>query len=164
MFTLCANLTSFSADLSSLTTGKDMFANCDNLTTFSSDLSSLTDGTGMFGTCTNLTSFTTDMPSLTNGNNMFRLCINLTSFSADLSSLTTGDDMFYNCKLDTDSVEGILTTIPEYSDGSSHKLTMTVQSGEAAAKFGEITGTIPTSYSFINVNFKGWTISVNTKN
>ena len=58
-------------------------------------------------------------------------------------------------------VEGV-TTIPEYTDGSSHILSMTVQRGEAAAKFGEITGTIPASYS-ITVNFKGWAILVSKK-
>ena len=99
----------------------------------------------------------------TNGNSMFSGCSNITSFSSDLSSLTIGDRMFNGCKLNTSSVERILTTIPEYSDGSSHTLSMTVQSGAAAAKFGEITGTIPTS-SQKNVIFKGWTISVNTKN
>jgi hypothetical protein len=72
--------------------------------------------------------------------------------------------MFSGCKLDAPSVERILTTIPEYSDGSLHQLYLTVQSGEAAAKFGEITGTTPTSIASINVNFKGWTISVNIKN
>ena len=87
----------------------------------------------------------------------------LTSFNSDLSSLTNGDYMFYKCKLDTVSVERILNTIPEYSDGSSHKLTMSVQRGEAAAKFGEITGTTPTS-SQISVNFKGWTVKVNIEN
>ena len=117
----------------------------------------------MFYQCSNLTSFNGDLSSLTDGLNMFMGCNNLTSFNGDLSSLTGGENMFYPCKLDAASVERILTTIPEYTDGSSHKLTMTVQSGEAAAKFGEITGTTPTSYQK-SVNFKGWTIQVNTKN
>ena len=163
MFYGCSNLTSFTGDLSSLTNAGTMFYQCSNLTSFNGDLSNLTDGSSIFSGCSNLTSFTGDLSNLTNGASMFVSCPNLASFSSDLSSLTNGASMFYQCKLDAASVERILSTIPEYSDGSSHSLTMTVQSGAAAAKFGEITGTIPTS-SQKNVIFKGWTISVNTKN
>ena len=144
------------------TFGNSMFKNCTNLTSFNGDLSSLTDGSGMFNGCTNLSSFTSDLSSLTNCPNMFSGCSNLTSFNGDLSSLTDGASMFNGCKLDAASVERILNTIPEYTDGSSHRLTMIVQSGEAASKFGEITGTTP-NFAIRNVNFKGWTITVNTK-
>ena len=120
-------------------------------------------GSNMFSYCSNLTSFNGDLSSLTNGSNMFLSCSNLTSFSADLPSLINGNSMFQDCKLDAASVERILNTIPEYTDGSSHRLTMTIQSGEAASKFGEITGTTP-NYAIRNVNFKGWTIQVYTKN
>ena len=48
MFMQCANLTSFSSDLSSLTIGDYMFMHCTNLTSFLSDLSSLTKCGGMF--------------------------------------------------------------------------------------------------------------------
>ena len=122
-----------------------------------------TGGNYMFSDCTGLTSFTSDLSSLTDGEGMFYGCTSLTSFNSDLSSLTTGDYMFQNCKLDAPSVERILNSIPEYLDGSSHNLSMSIQSGEAAEKFGEITGTTPNLASK-SVKFKGWTISVNTKN
>ena len=145
------------------TIGSNMFSYCSNLTSFNGDLSSLTNGNSMFSYCSNLTSFSSDLSSLTDGSNMFSYCSNLTSFNGDLSSLTNGNSMFDYCKLDATSVERILNTIPEYTDGSSHRLTMTIQSGEAASKFGEITGTTP-NYAIRNVNFKGWTIQVYTKN
>lgn len=100
----------------------------------------------------------------TDGYNMFRDCSNLTSFNADLSNLISAECMFQGCKLDAPSVEKILTSISEYSDDSSHILRMTIQNGEAAAKFGEITGTTPSSYDFVSVSYKGWTIQVNIVN
>lgn len=127
------------------------------------NIGKFTNGFNMFNGCTNLTSFDADLSNLTRGSQMFESCYNLTSFKSDLSSLTSGHNMFYQCKLDAASVERILTTIPEYTDGSSYLLTMGIQSGEAAAKFGEITGTIPTPYG-ATVNFKGWTIDVRTNN
>ena len=51
MFYWCTNLTTFNADLSSLTDGSEMFYDCSNLTSFSSDLSSLTNGRNMFSGC-----------------------------------------------------------------------------------------------------------------
>ena len=50
----------FNSNLSSLTTGNNMFASCSNLTTFTSDLSSLTTGYRMFDYCRNLTTFASD--------------------------------------------------------------------------------------------------------
>ena len=61
MFSGCYNLTSFDADLSSLTIGAGMFQNCYGLTSFNSDLISLTNGAGMFCGCYGLTSFDADL-------------------------------------------------------------------------------------------------------
>ena len=97
MFNGCS-LVSFASDLSSLTSGSAMFNGCENLTSFSSNLSSLTDGGSMFGRCENLTSFSTDLPSLTNGYGMFNECYNLTSFSSNLSNLENGRYMFDYCE------------------------------------------------------------------
>ena len=98
MFCFCENLTTFNVgDLSSLTNGNSMFNECHNLTTFTSNMSSLTDGTSMFGGCKKLTTFSSDLSSLTDGNSMFNECHNLTTFDADLSSLTNGTSMFYGC-------------------------------------------------------------------
>ena len=137
----------------------NMFGGCTNLTSFSGDLSALTSGSNMFQNCTNLTSFNSDLSSLTDGNSMFQSCTNLTSFNGDLSSLTDGIEMFLNCKLDAFSVENILTTIPTYTDGSSHKITMGVQKGEAVNKFNEITGSTGDRGTY---NYKGWTITLSS--
>ena len=51
LFYDCTNLTSFSADLSSMTNGSLMFFGCTNLTSFKSNLSSLTYGISMFYNC-----------------------------------------------------------------------------------------------------------------
>jgi hypothetical protein len=69
--------------------------------------------------------------------------------------------MFDDCNLNSVSVEKILSSIPTYTSGS-HILRMTIQS-EAASKFGEITGTTPTSTSTVYVTYKGWSIRVNLK-
>jgi len=161
MFYYCGKLTTFTSDLSSLTDGGNMFDDCSSLTTFSSNLSSLTDGYSMFYDCSGLTSFGSDLSSLTNGNYMFQNCSALTTFTSDLSSLTNGNYMFNGCNLNSASVEKILTSIPTYTSGS-RTLAMTIQSA-AATKFGEITGTTPTSTSVVSVTYKGWTINVNLK-
>ena len=91
-----------------------MFDRCSKLTTFTSDMSSLTSltsGRYMFRGCSKLTTFTSDMSSLTDGYSMFEDCKNLTTFTSDLSSLTSGMYMFDNCKLDTKSLMFIAETI-----------------------------------------------------
>ena len=98
MFYGCSNLTSFSSDLSNLTSGIGMFYGCSNLASFSSDLSNLRTGEGMFYGCSNLTLFSSDLSNLTDGGQMFQQCSNLTSFSSDLSSLRDGINMFYVCE------------------------------------------------------------------
>lgn len=97
VFMNCYTLTTFNADLSSLTNGARMFNQCSNLTSFNSNLSSLTNGSSMFNGCENLTSFNVDLPSLTNGVGMFSSCSNLSEFNGDLSALTLGAYMFENC-------------------------------------------------------------------
>ena len=75
--------------MSSLTNGVGMFSNCDNLTSFTADLGSLTKGRNMFYN-TNISQFVSDLSSLENGENMFYSCNNLSTFTSDLSSLTDG--------------------------------------------------------------------------
>lgn len=117
MFNSCSNLTIFTSDLSSLTFGFAMFFRT-NLTTFTSDLPNLTEGYGMFYG-TNLTTFTSDLSSLTQGAEMFCECTNLTSFSSALPSLTNGAYMFDNCKLDAQSVANIIHTLPTHETSGS---------------------------------------------
>jgi hypothetical protein len=97
IFKNCTTLTTFNADLSSLTDAPNMFFGCYNLTSFNIDLPKLRNGTKMFAKCSNLTSFTSDLSSMTSGGSMFWNCYNLTSFNIDLPSLTSGGSMFSGC-------------------------------------------------------------------
>jgi hypothetical protein len=137
-----------------------MFWNCAALTTFVADLSSLTGGTDMFKTCKKLTTFTSDLSSLTGGNTMFYHCSALTAFSSDLTSLTSGNNMFRDCRLDAQSVERILTTIPDRGSDYTKSIGITMDVA-ACAKASEIVGleggqTIPQNPSEIHVRYKGW--------
>lgn len=124
MFTGCSNLSIFAADdngtiinLDSLKIGDEMFGGCSKITSFSSDLSSLTSGNFMFVNCSNLTSFTSILKSLTSGKFMFGGCKLLSHFESDLSSLTNGDIMFADCKLDAPSIKNIIDTINTVETG-----------------------------------------------
>ena len=119
MFGYCYGFTAFDCDLSSLNAGQGMFRSCHNLKTFTSDLSSLTNGDEMFKYCSNLTTFTSDLSSLTNGNAMFQNCTKLTTFTSDLSSLWFGTFMFGNCKLNTESLIHIAETIRTVANKST---------------------------------------------
>ena len=156
MFYQCSNLTTFTSDLSSLTNGRSMFYDCRNLTTFTSDLSSLTNGETMFFYCTNLTTFTSVLSSLTIGRGMFAYCSKLTTFTSVLSSLTDGTTMFDGCKLDSNSIENILTTIPTITTAKT--LSIGIQES-ATSKFAEITGLTPTTTQQ-TVSYKGWNVKV----
>jgi hypothetical protein len=137
-----------------------MFWNCGTLTTFVADLSSLTGVTDMFKICTKLTTFTSDLSSLTGGNTMFYHCSALTAFSSDLTSLTSGNNMFRDCRLDAQSVERILTTIPDR--GSEYLKTIGITRDVAACpKASEIVGLqegqiIPQNPDEIPVRHRGW--------
>jgi hypothetical protein len=111
MFYDCSELERFYSNAKKITNGEGMFYNCSALTTFNTDLSSLTNGDRMFCKCIELKTFYNDLPSLTDGDYMFDSCTSLTSFSSDLSSLTNGRYMFYGCKLDAPSVKNIALTI-----------------------------------------------------
>ncbi|MBO5827278.1 MAG: leucine-rich repeat protein [Paludibacteraceae bacterium] len=119
LFYDCDTLTSFNADLSSLSNGYEMFASCSNLRNFNSSLNSLTEGRGMFRECSNLTAFNSDLSSLTRGGYMFQNCAALTAFTSDLSSLTSADSMFQGCSLDTASIKNIAETINTVTDDPS---------------------------------------------
>jgi hypothetical protein len=64
--------------------------------------------------------------------------------------------MFEGCKLDSTSVENILTTIPTIK--TDETLTLGIQES-AASKFEEITGLTPTT-SQQTVQYKGWNVEV----
>ena len=137
------------------------------LTEWVADMPNLKDGGYMFYSCNELTTFIGDLSSLKDGNNMFYDCTKLTTFIGDLSSLENGYGMFENgdvnasSKLNAESVECILETIPTYTDGS-HDLHLGIHI-DAVATFNEITGAqLPATKgsSLTNVSYKGWTINV----
>lgn len=136
-------LTEWVADMHNLKNGYYCFAATNNLTTFIGDLSSLTIGTGMFYGCTALETFIGHLSSLDNAECMF----------------TANTD--YGSKLNAESVEYILYSIPTYTYGT-HKLGLGIHV-DAVATFNKITGaqlTATNGSSLENVSYKGWTISV----
>lgn len=167
----------FGSSLHSLVFSTGTFEGCSNMDTFYSDLRSLCAANGMFSGCTNLTSFIANLSSLGDVEKFvdamydFMLYANLfpeggepptkEDMMQDLGDTTFGGGMFTGCQLDAPSVENILTSIPEWNDGIYRELGMTIQSGDAAAKFGEITGIIPASTEEVEVPFKGWNVKVN---
>lgn len=172
-----SNMYAFFSSLHSLVYSMETFTDCQYLSLFFSDLRSLCCGAGMFAGCSNLTSFDAKLYSLGDVEKFvdtiydFYLYVmpvpegeeppTKEDMMQDLGDITFGGDMFTGCKLDAPSVENILTSIPEWNDEIYRELGMTIQSGEAAAKFGEITGIIPASTEVVEVPFKGWNIKVN---
>ena len=171
-FSSCENLFAFVSSLKSLSFSMGTFGNCSSLETFLSDLRSLCMAGGTFQGCSSLSSFTPKLTSLGNYEKGYSDYINTaikipgeTETPPTLEEFITqfpgAPDMFSGCQLDAASVENILTSIPEWNDEYYRELGMTIQSGEAATKFGEITGIIPASTEIVEVPFKGWNIKVN---
>ena len=145
------------------------------LTEWVADMPNLKDGWDVFydggGHITPIKTFIGDLSSLENGENMFYFCTALETFIGDLSSLINGNLMFggtsssSSCKLNAESVERILETIPTYTDGS-HYLGLGIHV-DAVETFNEITGAqLPaTKQSYLyDVPYKGWTIEVRVSN
>ena len=162
-----SKITTFNSDMPLATEASSMFYNVPSLVSFKGNLDSLQNGFTMFEFDSALTTLDTNFPSLINGNTMFYGCSSLTSFmcklkadDAEYSPLTNGTNMFYGCKLDTPSVENILTSLQPFTDGSEHKIMMRIQSA-AVEKFNEITGnTLTLNSTYQNVPFRGWTVQV----
>lgn len=168
----CGNLSAFLSSLKSLSYSFQTFCGCSSLTVFLSDLRSLCIADGMFQGCSSLSSFTLKLTSLGNYEKGYSDYINTAIKIPDetgtpptleefITQFPGAQNMFSGCQLDAASVENILTSIPEWNDDYYRELGMTIQSGEAATKFGEITGIIPASTEIIEVPFKGWNIKVN---
>lgn len=142
-------LTEWVADMPNLKNGEESFnlyaAPTPTLTTFIGDLSSLVDGSYMFYGCTSLETFIGDLSSLENGSNMFY----------------TGGWPDKSPKLNAESVECILESIPTYTSGT-HSLDLGIHV-DAVETFNEITGAqLPATKGseLTNVSYKGWTIRV----
>ena len=118
----------------------------------------LTDGSKMFQECTTLTKFISDLSSLTNGSNMFNGCTSLTDFKSYLTSLTDGQNMFSGCKLNADSINKILNSIPQVTETPSLHLGIN-DTGEAKDAINNKLGFMPTTTE-TQATYKGWTIYV----
>lgn len=143
-------LTEWVADMPNLKDGNYCFEGA-SITTFIGDLSSLTIGNGMFYGCSALTTFIGDLSSLESGNNMF---------TADTSySLAS--------KLNSESVECILESIPDWTeDGGIHKLgigvsTIITAESDVRQSVKDITGVELTATvgQPQEITYKGWTIT-----
>ena len=131
----------------------------DDGTIVTANLSGVANGTRLFYNQTKLTEIPLSwkLDSITDGTAMCASCTNLTTFSFPLNNLSNGSGMFSGCNLNEESVENILTTIPEYSEGS-HPLTMNM-SQDAFEKFNEITGNYLMAPG--TISYKGWEIASN---
>ena len=123
------------------------------------DLSSMTSGSNMFYGCSNLTSFNSDLSSMTTGSYMFGSCTNLSSFNSDLSSMTTGSNMFNGCKLNLESVQNIANTINDLT--AVNKTGSIYISMDTTLKSDDTTA--PVNEALAAIRAKGWTVSENYK-
>lgn len=100
----------------------------------------------MFYGC-GLVSWDVPLEALTNGYWMFAYCDKLKEFNVGLPKLSSGINMFTGAGLEADAINGILESLPSYTDGSTHKITFTGCPG--AALCDTSIGTA-----------KGWTVEV----
>ena len=172
MFNGCSSLIAFEYNLGKLTEGDGMFSGCSSLSFFYGEMGSLTSGANMFENCYNLEKFSNDagethLAKLSNGYKMFYGCSSLTTFYGNLSSLTGGYEMFTDCKLDSDSVQQILTTIPPSVNNAELMLSMNESGCSKAVELMNLTsGTIPSvrTGSGLNVTYKGWNVFLTNGN
>ena len=131
----------------------------DDGTIVTANLSGVANGTRLFYNQTKLTEIPLSwkLDSITDGTSMCESCTNLTTFLFPLNSLSSGSGMFANCNLNEESVENILTTIPEYANGT-HMLTLKMSS-DAFEKFNEITRNYLMAPG--TISYKGWEIASN---
>ena len=159
LFSNNTNMKQIPFEFPNLTNGNYMFYYCNNLTSFGNNtFNKLVNGDYMFYRCDSLQEINLELGELTSGYGMFQYCDNLQSVNVgNLEKLVDGDYMFYGCNLNGESVQNILSALPNHTDGATHKLKLTVQSS-GATKFGEITGQTPTQDSSASVTYKGWSI------
>lgn len=142
-----------------LTNGYYMFYYCTNLTSLGNNtFNKLVNGDYMFNGCNSLKEINLELSELTSGKDMFHFCNNLQSVNVgNLTKLVDADNMFTGCYLNAESVQNILSALPNHTDGATHKLKLTVQSS-GATKFAEITGQTPTQDVGASATYKGWSI------
>lgn len=145
-------LTEWVADMPNLKNGNECFRQAQNLTTFIGDLSSLENGDYMFYECTALSEFIGDLSSLSNGFRMF----------SDKNGST-----FTSTKLNSESVECILESIPDWTgDDEEHHLdigvsTVITAESDVRQSVKDITGVelTATNGNAQEITYKGWTIT-----
>lgn len=110
MFQACSSLDTFQTPMPKLVTSSYMFQGDSKLTTFSGALDALETGDFMFAS-TKIQSFAVNMPRLKNGTSMFDACP-LVECSIGFPSLENGSGMFRNCKLEAETINAILESLP----------------------------------------------------
>ncbi len=146
-----------------------------NLKSWVSDMPNLKDGNRVFYFNDDLTTFIGDLSSLENAYEMFYGCDALTTFIGDLSSLSNGDRMFStfggststSAKLNSESVECILESIPDWTgDGVGHNLdigvsTVITADSDVRQSIKDITGVELTATvgNTQVITYKGWEIT-----
>lgn len=145
------------------------------LTEWVADMPNLKDGHNLLSFNTELTTFIGDLSSLETVEEMFYGCTALTTFIGDLSSLSNGFRMFSDkngstftsTKLNSESVECILESIPDWTgDDEEHHLdigvsTVITAESDVRQSVKDITGVELTATvgDAQEITYKGWTIA-----
>lgn len=128
-----SGLTQWNTNLPNLTTGDNMFMACSSLTSFTADLHSLSSGWYFLNNCTNLTdvAFVGGLDALTDGTAMFKNCsLSYTSLTNILNALPARSGNVIEITV-ADSVKDDMTNdsqwigviIPAHSSGSYYEFT-----------------------------------------
>lgn len=130
-----------------------------SIKSWSTDCPKLTNASAMFRRCYSLKTVSGEFQSLTIGGSgshgMFQECAILESITSTFPALSNGKLMFYNCtKLNLESAERVLNSLPEWTDGESHVITF---SGCTAAINAGLNGE---NTAVANAVARGWTVEL----
>lgn len=123
------------------------------------DCLKLENSSAMFWRCYYLKTVSGEFQSLTIGGSgshgMFYDCTNLESITSTFPALSNGKLMFLNCaKLNIESAERVLNSLPEWTDGESHVITF---SGCTAAINAGLNGE---NAAVVSAVARGWTVEL----
>lgn len=133
-----------------LQSGKNAFGSS-AITKFAEDLPSLTDGWDMFNR-SKIRDIRSKMPELIQGTYFCVYAKKLENCIVEMPKLQQGTNMFDRAILNKQSALCILNTIPSYSSGSTHKLTIGIHIDHQNDE--EVLAAIA------NAEAKGWTLTV----
>ena len=130
-----------------------------SIKSWSTDCPKLTNASAMFRRCYSLKTVSGEFQSLTIGGSgshgMFQECAILESITSTFPALSNGKLMFYNCaKLNIESAERVLNSLPEWTDGESHVITF---SGCTAAINAGLNGE---NAAVVAAVARGWTVEL----